>query len=143
MKNHGWILICAGLLMLVLAKVGSAQSPGVQPVGTVRQLMLGMVGPASDVIFSVPRKAPKDDMEWAAVQNSALILGESANLLVMPSRAKDKGDWMKFAKQLNDAGAEAFKAANAKNAAALEDIGNKLDAACEACHEKYLPKPPQ
>jgi cytochrome c5 len=50
---------------------------------------------------------------------------------------------MKFAKALRDAGSEAFKAANAKDAKALETIGDKVDDTCETCHAKYLPKPPQ
>ena len=136
-------LFVLGIAILMLAKAGSAQAPDFQPVGTVHQVMAGMVAPASDVIFAVPNHAPKDDKEWASVQNSALILAEVGNLLMIPGRAKDSGDWMKFAKALRDAGSEAFKAANAKDPKALETIGDKVDDACETCHAKYLPKPPQ
>ena len=137
------VLIFAVLAALSLAGATMAQAPGFQPVGTVHQVMVGMVAPASDVIFAVPNHAPKDDKEWASVQNSALILAEVGNLLMIPGRAKDSGDWMKFAKALRDAGSEAFKAANDKDAKALETIGDKIDDTCETCHAKYLPKPPQ
>jgi hypothetical protein len=133
----------AGVLFLFLAGAAMAQAPTFQPVGTVRQIMLGIVMPASDVIFAVPGQAPKDDKEWATVQNSALMLAETGNLLMLPGRAKDKGAWIKNAKALVEAGSEAFKAANAKDAKALEDIGNKIDETCEACHALYLPKPPK
>jgi hypothetical protein len=136
-------LFFMGFAILLLAKAGSAQAPGFQPVGTIHQIMVGLVAPASDVIFAVPNHAPKDDKDWASVQNSALTLAEVGNLLMIPGRAKDNGNWMKFAKALVDTGSEAFKAANAKDAKALEDIGDKLDEACETCHAKYLPKPPQ
>ena len=136
-------MFVAGIAILMLAKAGSAQAPGFEPVGTIHQVMAGMVAPASDVIFAVPNHAPKDDKEWTSVQNSALILAEAGNLLMIPGRAKDSGDWMKFAKALRDAGSEAFKAANAKDAKALETIGDKVDDTCETCHAKYLPKPPQ
>jgi len=139
MKNSGRGLF-AGAAMLFLCGAGSAQAPAFRPVGTVRQIMLGIVGPASDVIFAVPNKPPKDDTGWQTVQNSSLMLAEAGNLLMIPGRAKDKNDWMKFASQLSAVGAEAFKAANMKNAAALDDIGNKIDALCEGCHAKYLPK---
>jgi hypothetical protein len=139
MKNSVRALFGA-TAMLFLCGVGSAQAPGFRPVGTVRQIMLGIVGPASDVIFAVPNKPPKDDAGWQAVQNSSLILAEAGNLLMIPARVKDTKDWMKFANELNEAGAEAFKAANKKDAAALDDIGNKIDAVCEGCHAKYLPK---
>jgi hypothetical protein len=137
------VLIFLGFFALLLAQTGSAQAPGFQPVGTVRQIMLGIVAPASDVIFAVPNHAPQNDKEWANVQTSALTLGEVGNLLMIPGRAKDNGDWMKYAKALVDAGSAAFKAANAKDAKALEDIGDKIDDTCETCHAKYLPKPPQ
>ena len=136
-------MFVAGIAILMLAKASSAQAPGFEPVGTIHQVMAGMVAPASDVIFAVPNHAPKDDKEWTSVQNSALILAEAGNLLMIPGRAKDSGDWMKFAKALRDAGSEAFKAANAKDAKALETIGDKVDDTCETCHAKYIPKPPQ
>ena len=141
MKSRMMLLM--GIVILMFAKAGSAQAPGFQPVGTVHQIMVGMVAPASDVIFAVPNRAPKDDKEWTSVQNSALILAEVGNLLMIPGRAKDTGDWMKFAKALRDASSEAFKAANDKDAKALETIGDKIDDTCETCHAKYLPKPPQ
>jgi hypothetical protein len=92
--------------------------------------MIGIVAPASDAIFKVPNKPPQNDGEWTALQNSALILAEAGNLLLLPGRAR----------ALVDAGSAAFKAANAKDANALTDIGDKIDETCETCHAKYLPK---
>lgn len=133
-----------GVLTLVsMAGSTMAQAPGYQPVGTVRQIMLGIVAPSSDVLFKVPSQAPKDDKEWKTVQDNTLMLAEAGNLLLMPGRAKDTGDWTKFAKALIDQGSKAFKAANAKDAKSLEDIGNDVDQVCEDCHAKYLPKPAQ
>lgn len=132
-----------GLMLLSMAAATMAQAPAYQPVGTVRQIMLDIVAPTSDVIFKVPNQAPKDDKEWKNVQDSALMLAETGNLLLMPGRAKDTGEWTKFAKSLTDQGAKAFKAANAKDAKSLEDIGNDIDGVCEDCHAKYLPKPTQ
>jgi hypothetical protein len=137
------VLNFAGVAVLSMAAVTMAQAPGFQPVGTVRQIMLGIVAPTSDVIFKVPSQAPKDDKEWKTVQDSALMLAETGNLLLIPGRAKDQGDWTKFSKSLIEQGSKAFKAANAKDAKSLEDIGNDIDDVCETCHAKYLPKPPQ
>ena len=129
-----------GLMVLCLAGSTMAQAPTFQPVGSVRQIMLGIVAPNSDVIFKVPNEAPKNDKEWVTVQNSALTLAEAGNLLMMPGRAKDKEEWIKQARALVAAGSAAFKAANEKDAKALTDIGDKIDETCEACHAKYLPK---
>jgi len=120
-----------------------AQAPTFHPVGTVHQIMLGIVVPTSDVIFKVPNEAPKTDAEWATVQNSALMLAESGNLLLLPGRAIDTGEWAKDAMALVTAGSAAYKAANAKDADAVADAGNKIYDTCEGCHTKYLPKPAQ
>jgi hypothetical protein len=138
-----WLTWVGGLMFLSLAVATMAQAPGFQPVGSVRQIMLGIVAPTSDVIFKVPNEAPKNDREWKTVQDSALTLAEVGNLLLVPRRAKDSGDWTKFAKSLIAQGSRAFKAANAKDAKSLEDIGNDIDQVCEDCHAKYLPKPKQ
>jgi hypothetical protein len=130
----------AAILVVVLAAGAMAQAPTFQPVGSVHQIMLGIVKPSSDVIFAVPAKAPKDDKDWENVQNNALMLAEAGNLLLIPGRAKDKGEWVTDANALIKAGADAFKAANAKDAKALETIGDNIEDTCEKCHGKYLPK---
>ncbi len=133
----------SGVLFLFCAGEAMAQAPAFQPVGTVRQVMLGIVKPTSDVVFKFQFDPPKTAEEWATLQNSALNLAEAGNLLLLPGRAKDKGDWTKNAKALIDTGSQAFKAANAKDSKGLEEIGNKIDDTCEGCHAIYLPKPAQ
>lgn len=137
-----FVKICT-VLFVFCAGAAMAQAPTFQPVGTVRQVMLGIVKPTSDVVFKFQFDPPKTDAEWATLQNNALNLAETGNLLLLPGRAKDKGEWTKNAQALIERGSQAFKAANAKDAKALETIGDKIDEICEACHAIYLPKPPQ
>jgi hypothetical protein len=137
------IMKIVGGLLLVAALAAQAQAPTFQPVGTVRQVMLGIVKPTSDVVFKFQFDPPKTDEEWTTLQNNALNLAEAGNLLLLPGRAKDQGEWVKNAKALIDTGSQAFKASNAKDAKALETIGDKIDETCESCHAKYLPKPAQ
>lgn len=64
-----------------------------KPVATIQDVMIAMVNPASDVIYNavavsvtasgVENKAPRNDQEWAAVRNNALILIEAGNLLLV------------------------------------------------------------
>src|SRR5580692_6321175 len=77
-----------------------AQAPTFLPVGTVRQIMLGIVKPTSDVVFKFQFDPPKTDEEWATLQNNALTLAEAGNLLLLPGRAIDKGEWTKNAEAL-------------------------------------------
>ena len=122
------------ILALILGTSALAQ------VASVKQLMLDFIHPASnDLLLSINRGGPKDEADWASIRRSALALAESANLLALPGRARDQGDWVKDAKMLADAGAAAYKAAQAQDPAALATVANSIDASCTTCHKKYRP----
>jgi len=67
----------------------------------------------------------------------ALTLAESANLLMMPSRARDQEKWMADAKLLWDVGNKAYRAAQAKNLDAVNALNDELNTACVTCHMDY------
>ena len=67
--------------------------------------------------------APATEEEWAAVVNSAYVVTEGGDLLMMTGRAKDSGDWMKLSQVLIDVGQRAIKAAESKNTQAVFDAG--------------------
>jgi hypothetical protein len=127
-------LLAPGIAVIVVGTSALAQ------VASVKQLMLDFIHPASnDLLLCIHRGGPKDDADWASVRRSALALAESGNLLAIPGRARDQGDWIKDAKMLADAGTAAYKAAQAKDASALAAVADSLDASCTACHRKYRP----
>src|SRR6476620_8009548 len=72
-----------------------------------------------------------------AIERSALSLAESGNLLMMPGRARDQGDWIKDSKMLIDAGTKAFKAAKAKDMNAILALNEELVTSCTTCHRQY------
>jgi cytochrome c553 len=126
------------LALFFIAALAVAQAPSsFQPVGNMSQLMIDMIYPASDAIFYVERAAPQNDREWGALRATALTLAESGNLLMMDKRARDQGDWIKDAKMLVEAGAAAYKAAQAKNLDAIVALNQQLYTACVTCHEQY------
>ncbi len=130
-------LALLSLLVLFSPTLPAQQPSQFRPVATVMQLHQAMIGPASDAVFNAGSQPPKDDKAWGEVLNQAIILAESGNLLMLGSRAKDQGDWMKMARALVDAGALAVKAAQEKNAAALNDAGDRIESTCESCHQPY------
>jgi cytochrome c556 len=82
---------------------------------------------------------------WPAVENAALALAESANLLLiqgrtcsngMPAPTKDP-DWSKFVRELRDAGMSAYKAAPARDQDKMIATAETLSAACSCCHRKW------
>jgi hypothetical protein len=112
-----------------------------KPVATVKQVMLGIVVPASNAVFAVAGEAPADDAGWQAVEASAMAVAESGNLLLMKPRAMDDQDWRQFALAMVDAGTKAAEAAKAKNAEQTGIAGDDMYNVCEQCHAKYMKKP--
>ena len=83
--------------------------------------------------------SPQTAAEWTAVRNAAVLLAESGNLLMMVPRAKDGGDWMKYARELVDASEAAVRAAERRDAAGVFAIGGDINDKCMQCHEHYDP----
>ncbi|MCC6987884.1 MAG: hypothetical protein IT181_02730 [Acidobacteria bacterium] len=115
----------------------------------MKRLMSGMVDPSADVVWqSVAitmdrsgehHKRPSTDEEWVVVQNHAMIVAESANLLMIAPRARDAGAWMTASQTLRNVATKAYDAALKKDADALLTVGGELYDACVACHKTYLP----
>lgn len=119
------------------ANATPAASP--QVVGTMSELMVQLIYPASDAVFYISTRLPKSDQEWLELQAKTLTLAESANLLMMPSRARGRDQWLKDAKLMLDVGAAAFKAAKARDVAALEGLSDQLYESCTTCHQHFRP----
>lgn len=127
-------------LLFLTVGLAAAQAPAFyQPVGSMSELMVDIIYPASDAIFYVERNPPKSERDWNLLRGTALTLAESGNLLMMDTRARDHGDWMKDSRLLVDAGAAAFKAAQAKDLPAILALNDALNTACITCHQAYRP----
>ena len=123
------------------------EDPVAAPVGSVKQIMKGIVGPAANVVFmsvsatvtkaGIEEKAPHTNEEWEAVGNSALALAEAGNLLMMEGRAVDKGEWIKMSQAMIDAAKVALKATEAKSADDVLASGDAINVSCDNCHRRY------
>ena len=166
------------LFGVVFAAVAAAQTKGgatpakAAPAAATRveanlaQLMQGILFPASNVVFAAQGEDPakvaqaKDPAaatdllassygKWTAVENSALVLAETANLLTIPGRKCSNGiavpignpDWAKFVQGLREAGRKAYAAAQAKDQDKILDAADAMTTACANCHDKYREKP--
>jgi hypothetical protein len=108
-------------------------------VGTMSELMVDFIYPASDAVFYIATRVPTTSEEWAVLQGQTLMLAESANLLMMPDRARDQGRWMEDARLMLEAGEEAYRAAKDRDVAALEALSDPLYESCVTCHRDYRP----
>jgi cytochrome c556 len=165
-----FMAVCAGGVA-AQSKSGAPQGKGAaapaapQVEANLAQLMRGILYPASNIIFAAqgedPAKYPaaKDasaatDLlassygKWQAVENSALALAETANLLTIPGRKCSNGvavairnpDWPKFVQGLREAGRKAYAAAQSKDQDKILDAADAMTTACTNCHDKYREK---
>jgi hypothetical protein len=128
------------------------------------QLMRGILYPASNVIFAAQddlskQPTPPDASTspnpltttyggWQAVENAALAIAESANLVMLPGRMCSNGkpvpirraDWIKDVEKLREAGRQAYKAAQKKDTDAIVEVSGTVSDACSACHDVYREK---
>jgi hypothetical protein len=130
----------------------------------LNQLMRGVLYPAANVVFFAQSENPGDVKPvpgqdpsmatdpltstfggWQAIENAALALAESANLLLIPGRVCSNGApapitdpaWAMFVQQVRDTSMRAYTAAQAKDQDKMIAIAEPLSAACAGCHRKW------
>ena len=91
-----FVAVCATSLAQCKKAPAAPAATEYELIGTIHDLMEGIVDPSSDVLFDavatditvagVHEKRPQTDEEWARVESNALMLAEAANLLKMPGR---------------------------------------------------------
>ena len=166
-------------LVLVVAMFGTAfvtqhaaatasAAPAVQPaaveaspVGTVKEVMKGIVDPNAMAIWDavgaestanggVVEKAPKTDAaNLLFTPGRAMSRPEEANSKSQPDApeltpaqiekkvADNRAEWVKHAKDLQATAVKALAAAKAHDKDGLLDVGEAIDSACESCHVVY------
>ena len=138
------------LCVLLLVACNSAPPPPYRPVADVKVLMTNVMEPSAEVYWDAVgiiidaegehEIEPQTPEEWEAVRNAAYVVAESGNLLMMPSRAKDGGEWMQASQRLIEAAQKAIRASEAHDKTAVFDAGAEVYDACTNCHAKYSPE---
>jgi hypothetical protein len=137
-----------------------------QPYASLAQMMRAIPFTNSNIIFDTQSEdpaAPRTPAEgtgsatsafrnvyggWQEVENAALALSETANLLIVPGRRCENGravpldreDFRRFAAELAAAGKAAYEAAQSKNLDRMVDVSGTVSEACAHCHEVYRDK---
>lgn len=132
------VALVALLLLMGSHSVARAQNNQVQAVGSMSDIMVSMVYPATNnILLSVYRGGPQSDADWASVQRSGVLMAETGNLLASRAPGGNQADWAKDARLLADAGAAVYKAARAKDTAALLSTEQAINASCTTCHKQF------
>ncbi len=142
----------------------TSTTPAQEVHANLNQLMRGVLYPAANVVFfaqaenpgevkPVPGQDPAMATDplvstfggWQAIENAALALAESTNLLLVPGRVCSNGApvpmtdpaWATFVHQVRDASMKAYKAAQDKDQDKLIELSETLSASCANCHRKW------
>ncbi len=144
----------------------ASQLPSLSASGSVAQVMRGILFPSSNIIFttqSIDPGAPKKPADsgtagtdwliwggnvykgWDVVDYAAVSLSESAKLMLVPGRRCENGrvvpvsdpDWIKFTRELDEAGKAAYKASQTRDQATIAESTNQLNESCMHCHRVF------
>jgi hypothetical protein len=137
-----------------------------RPHSTLAQMMRGIPFPSSNIVFDAQSEDPAKPRKpaevgagatatfanvyagWQQVENSALAVAETANLLMIPGRLCENGrpvpldrdDFRRFSEELAVAGQAAYKAAQSRDLDAMVEVSGTVSDACAHCHEIYRDK---
>lgn len=127
----------------------AASAPPYKAVSDMRTLMNAVIERPANVVWEsvgevhtpsgIEARSPKTPEEWQTVRDAAVTLTEAANLLMMPGRAWDSGEWMGAAAGLIVEGERMIDAIDRKSTQEVFDVGADLYEACVRCHRQYLP----
>jgi len=164
------------LRQISLAPAAAVASPAVgsavsfAAVGSLNQVMRGILFPSSNVLFDVQTQDPGargkggaargdatttstrygDVYEpWAVVDAAAISIAEAGPLLMTRGRRcengkpvpVDRADWQKYVQGLVEVGRAAYRASQTRNQAAVSDVTNQISDACANCHRVYRDVP--
>jgi cytochrome c556 len=126
------------------------------PKAYVKDLMNYMVMPSASGVWNavatstdqtgVHESRPESDDDWNKVIAAATELVESTNLLMVAGRKRCVGgaipeafltDWRRKAREVGEAANIALIVAKKHDADALGEAGERIDVACDQCHERY------
>ena len=139
-------------------------------VGSLNQVMRGILFPSSNVLFDVQTQDPGAGAKggvargdaattssrygdvyapWMVVDAAAIAIAEVGPLLMAPGRRcengkpvpVDRADFQRYVQGLVEAGRAAYRASQTRNQQAVSDVTNQISDACANCHRVYRDVP--
>lgn len=137
-------------------------------VGSVNQVMRGILFPSSNVLFDVQTQDPGARKTgarpeattttdryggvyapWLVVDAAAISLAEVGPILMTPGRRcengkpapVDRADWQQYVQGLVEVGRAAYRASQTRNQAVVSEVTNQVSDACANCHRVYRDTP--
>ena len=137
MRISAWRLVARGAVRAPAASAPAVRRHG--PVGTMSDLMVKIIYPASDAIFYITTRTPTTDAEWNELQGKALDgrrVGEPADDAGPrprpgPVDGRCEADARRRPRGLSGRAGERRRA--------LDEVNDALYQSCTSCHQHYRP----
>ncbi len=110
---------------------------------SLNAVMVALVDHASEPLWLDAYEPPTTEAGWRAAEHHAYQMAVGGKLIQLagtgPNDATWVADpkWISMSDEMSAAGMDALAATKAKNVALLNAAGDRLVAACEACHIDY------
>ncbi|MBL4573978.1 MAG: hypothetical protein JKY86_13025 [Gammaproteobacteria bacterium] len=135
-------VIAVSLISLLCLSVSLAQTDAQQPLLSVKEIMNGLITPATTTIWGAYQL--ETEAQWQEVRHAALSVIAAGNLLRLGGAGEDEvataveADWKTYNQQMIEAARLVIIAAENKDEEALSSAGNDaLYPPCESCHQQY------
>ena len=112
---------------------------------SINAIMVSLVDHASEPLWVDAYKAPQNADAWRETEYDAYQMAIAGKLIQLAGTGPNDADWVadpqwiKMSNELSAAGMDALQASLAQDTAALNTAGDRLVAACEACHKQFKP----
>jgi hypothetical protein len=112
---------------------------------SINAIMVSLVDHASEPLWLDAYEPPTTADRWLEAQYNAYQMAISGKLIQLAGTGPNDADWVvdpqwiKMSNELSAAGMDALQASLAQDTAALNTAGDRLVAACEACHKQFKP----
>lgn len=112
---------------------------------SINAAMVALVDHASEPLWLDAYESPKTEMRWLEAEYNAYQMAVGGKLIQLAGTGPNDTDWVadpewiKMADEMSAAGMDALNAAKARSVAMLTTAGDRLVAACEACHKQFKP----
>ena len=128
--------------------------PRLEPIADTKLLMEGLTHANFRGLERSLSKNPMDDQTWTFARGQALLLAESANLLMLrPPRNSDEPLWMERSMDLRSQAQQLAKIVGAKELERAKAGMSQVANSCNRCHQTFrvqveivpfqAPEPPQ
>lgn len=103
----------------------------------VKDVHDALIRPGSDALFAAEAAPPETDEGWRKLEIAAQQVVDGAARLQTGPRVRDRGDWLRIARAVEENAGKAIVAAKARDPDALLLADGDFLVHCEDCHKTY------